>query len=129
MTKWTEKDCYQLEAEAHAAGLEAATDCAPTPMTVFEADGLSSDPKPGGKSWFVADGVCGVAWVNIRPARGAFVNYLKKKKKGHKSYTGGWDYWVSEFGQSYERKMAYARAFAKVLNDAGLKTYPMGRLD
>ena len=50
--------------------------------------------------------MCGFAWVNISPARGKFVNYLKKLNKGHKSYYGGWDYWVSsqELGQSMKEK-------------------------
>ena len=84
-----------------------------------------------GETFDVAEGGCGFAWVNISPARGKFVNYLKKIGKGHKSYRGGWDYWVSslELGQSITRKEAYAEAFAKVLQEWNINAFAESRLD
>ena len=84
-----------------------------------------------GETFDVAEGACGFAWVNISPARGKFVNYLKKIGKGHKSYRGGWDYWVSskELGQSITRKEAYAEAFAKVLQEWNINAFAESRLD
>ena len=78
----------------------------------------------------MSDGVCGFAWVNIKPARGKFVKFLKDNNIGRKdSYYGGWTVWVSDFGQSVTRKENYARAFAKVLGDYGITAYSMSRLD
>ena len=56
--------------------------------------------------------------------------WLKKSGIGRlDSYYGGWTIWVGDFGQSYERKMAYAGAFAEVLQKHGIKAYANGRLD
>ena len=108
---------------AEAAGMKAGLEVCPNPMFV-------KDEKTG-QTYNVAEGMCGFAWVNISPARGKFVNYLKKLGKGHKSYYGGYDYWVGslELGQSITRKEAYANAFAKVLQEWGIKAYAMSRLD
>ena len=58
------------------------------------------------------------------------MKYLKDNNIGRKdSYYGGYTIWVSGFGQSLDRKSAYARAFVKVLNDNGLKAYAMSRMD
>ena len=109
--------------KAEAAGLKAGLDVSPNPVTFKDTH--------SGQTYDVAEGMCGFAWVNISPARGKFVNYLKKIGKGHKSYRGGWDYWVSssELGQSITRKEAYADAFAKVLKEWGINCYSMSRLD
>lgn len=109
----------ELFAKAHKAGMQAGNDITPTPMTVVG----------GGRSYYVGEGVCGFAWVNIKPARGKFVQWLKANGKGHKSYYGGYDVWVGEFGQSMTRKEAYGRAFAQVLVEAGINAYMMSRMD
>ena len=78
----------------------------------------------------MSDGVCGFAWVNIKPARGKFVKYLKDNNIGRKdSYYGGYTVWVRGFGQSLARKESYARAFADVLTTNGIKAYAMSRMD
>ena len=93
----------ELLKQAEAAGLKAGLEVSTTPVTFKDTH--------SGQTYDVAEGMCGFAWVNISPARGKFVNYLKKLNKGHKSYYGGWDYWVSsqELGQSITRKEAYAK--------------------
>ena len=113
----------ELLKNAEAAGLKAGLEVSPNPVTVKDTH--------TGQTYDSAEGSCGFAWVNISPARGKFVNYLKKIGKGHKSYHGGWDYWVSssELGQSITRKEAYADAFAKVLKEWGINCYSMSRLD
>ena len=78
----------------------------------------------------MSDGVCGFAWVNIKPARGKFVKYLKDNDIGRKdSYYGGYTLWVSGFGQSLARKESYARAFAKHLEQNGITAIAMSRMD
>jgi len=79
---------------------------------------------------YVSDGPCGFAWVNIKPARGKFVKFLKDNNIGRKDcYYGGYTVWVSEFGQSMSRKENYARAFTSVLRENGLTAYNMSRMD
>jgi hypothetical protein len=75
--------------------------------------------------------VCGFAWVNIKPGNSAFANWLKMKKIARRDeYYGGVTVWVSDYNQSMERKMAYAGAFARTLEAAGLKrVYAMSRMD
>jgi hypothetical protein len=111
-----------LYTQASAAGHEAVKAAAVKPMIVTdEARNLQ---------YFVEDGVCGFAWVKIRPARGAFINWCKKNNIGRvDSYEGGYRIWISEYNQSMGKKEAYARAFAKVLQDNGIKAYAMSRMD
>lgn len=120
----------ELHALADAAGKAAAAAVNPVPMVVGDAD-LAGNFVPGGKKYFVSEGACGFGWITIHPARGAFVNYLKKNKIGSKNYGGG--YYVparpAGFTQSIARNEAYAYAYAKVLNEAGIKAYGHSRLD
>jgi hypothetical protein len=50
-------------------------------------------------------------------------------KLATKAYPSGLMIWVSEGNQSYDRKRAYAEAYARVLNEAGIKAYANSRLD
>ena len=121
----------EIYAEAHSAGMSAGNKCKPTPIIVgTPTTPLGNDIDYEKETYYVADGMCGFAWINIKPARGKFVKYLKDNNIGRKdSYYGGWTIWVSEFGQSVTRKENYARAFAKVLGDNGITAYNMSRLD
>ncbi len=67
--------------------------------------------------------------MTIFPATCSFVRWCRKNSIGHKAYRGGWEIAVHEGGQSIELKSAYAHAFAKVLQEAGLKAYAGSRLD
>jgi predicted CoA-binding protein len=53
----------------------------------------------------------------------------KKKGIARSHYPSGLCVWVSEFGQSVDRKAAYAGAFAQVLRNAGIDCYANSRLD
>jgi hypothetical protein len=121
-TTITVKDLY---AKAHEAGMLAAEKCIPNPMGVVSI----VDGKPQSLV-IIEDGVCGFAWVNIRPARGAFVNYLKDLGIGSvDSYYGGYTIWVSDFGQSMTRKHEYAKAFARVLESWCITANAHARMD
>jgi len=100
-------------------GEYAAMNCTPSPMRVV---GMGTD-------YIVNDGVCGFAWINIKPGTSRFARYLKEKGIARKAYEGGINIWVHQFGQSYEKKMSYARAFASVLQREGIRAYASGRLD
>ena len=128
--KMTPKQAAALYEKAHAAGLAALAAATPVPMVVGEAVGLSDKIDYSKPTYYVADGVCGFAWVTISPARGPFVTWCKKNGvRGHAGYYGGYEIWVSEGGQSMQRKEAYAGAFAAVLREVGINAYPGSRMD
>ena len=76
---------------------------------------------------------CGFAWTTIRPARGAFVEWLKVNDKGHKHYGGGYDVWYSHMHdvptQSVSVHEAAAKAFAATLRAHGINATWDSRLD
>lgn len=113
-------DVDTLIATALAAGRKAAEDCAPTPMGVTD----------GRTKWVVMDGPCGFAWINVKPAYSKVAKALVAKGLAHKnSYEGGVTVWVGDYNQSMARKEAHARAFAAVLQAAGIKAYAGSRMD
>lgn len=128
--KMQKSEMAALFERARAAAMAAGEAAIPRPMIVSEADGLSDRPKPGGQSWYVADGACGFAWVIVKPGNSPFANFLKKEDLASKDhYYGGVSIWIREFNQSVTRKEAAAYAMAKVLNEAGIKASAMSRMD
>lgn len=131
-----QKDWAAIYRLADAAGQAAANAKVPQPMLV----GTPTEPLFGTEIdttkpvYVVRGGVCGFAWVVIRPATGGFVRFLKTRGVGYKNYYGGWAVPANprvapDLAQSMEIKQAYARAFAKVLNDNGIKAYADSRMD
>jgi len=114
--------------KAVKAGLEAGAAKVPVPMIVNEMVGMSNAVK---QSYYVPQGACGFAWVNVSPANSPFANWLKANEFARKSYSGGVDIWISDFGQSVEQKEACAGAMAKVLQmELGMSgIYASSRLD
>jgi hypothetical protein len=119
----------ELFDRAYAAGIEAAAAINPEPMIVEQRANALDDSSPVVKQYYVPEGVCGFAWVNISPGNCPFANWLKKGGYARKAYRGGVDIWISAHGQSFERKTAHARAMARVIADAGIKAYSNSRLD
>jgi hypothetical protein len=116
-------DFGSLYETAHAAGMAAGYGSTPTPMVV-----TGGVPGEKAESWYVSEGACGFAWVTIKGTT-PFARWAKAAKKVSKAYPTGYWFWVSEFGQSVDRKEKYARAFAKVLNEHGITAYADSRLD
>lgn len=114
---------------AHEAGMAAGDACQPVPMVVSEHVNMADDNSAVRKSYYVPSGVCGFAWVTVRPGTSSFARWLVKNGKGHKAYYGGIQIWASAFGQSMERKIAYAHAFAKVLEQNGIPASTGDRMD
>lgn len=112
-------DFFVLLNKAHEAGMAAGEAAVPRAMTV----------SGGGRDYYVPEGPCGFAWIHVPNAKGPLVRFLKNASIGHKNYRKGWDIWVSAFGQSMDRKVAYAAAYAKVLNEAGFDAYADSRMD
>jgi hypothetical protein len=74
---------------------------------------------------------CGFAWVNINPAKGPMVKYLKALGVGGKGYPKGYQIWnpSNNYTQDMDAKYAGAQAFAKVLSDNGVNAVAGCRLD
>ncbi len=123
--KWAD-----LHKRAHEAGMNAGNAHTPVPMIVQEHANPLDDNSPVIRQYApVMGGVCGFAWINITPGNSSFARWLSKNKHAHKSYYGGVDVWVGEFGQSMEKKQAYARAYAEIVSKAGITAWPMSRMD
>jgi len=115
---------------AQKAGQKAGEAFTPTPMVVGRAVGLTGNEIVPGSEEIVYEGVCGFAWVNVKPKNCSFAKFAVAGINGyHESYYGGIDIWCRLFDQSMERKEAWANAFAEVLNEHGIRAYPMSRMD
>jgi len=129
MTKKDTRFYRALYDTAHGAGIEAGRNCQPEPMVVQElANPL--DNRTVVQEWTINDGVCGFAEIIIGDARQSFARWLKSSGLARTSYGGGVYVWVHQFNQSLARKEAYARAFARVLKEAGIRrVYVQSRMD
>lgn len=115
--------------DAEVAAFEAAKNCVPVPMTVYSADLWGNRLGP---NEHVSEGVCGFAWVTLKPATSAFARWLKKHNHARSGTYGGLEISMGKyagFSQSMERKEAAARAFAKVLQENGFQCYSESRMD
>lgn len=116
--------------QADTAGKAAADACVPVPMYVgTPTHPLGHDIDPSKPVYHVPDGVCGFAWVNWKGNTGWGRWTAREGLTRKDTYYGGQTYWISGYGQSMERKEAYARAFAAVLNEHGIPATAMSRMD
>ena len=109
-----------LAGVAHAAGIEAGRNCKPIPMVVCTSSG-----KPIER---LDEGACGFAWVAFA-GNTAWGRWAKKAGLAGSHYPSGLCIWVREFGQSIDRKEAYAGAYAQVLRNSGIECHAGSRLD
>jgi hypothetical protein len=118
-------------AKAVEAGKAAGNGAKPAPMFLVEpSNPLAKGYSPPKAAWHVPEGVCGFAWVNVSPGNCSFAKWLVKNGFARKAYGGGVDIWISDFGQSMERKEACANAVAEVIrNEVGVKAYARSRMD
>jgi hypothetical protein len=123
--------------EADAAGKAAVEKLEVVPMIVGQGNSLfSKDIDFSKRTYYVADGVCGFAWVDVYPANKGNTRAGKEERKLLESfgfrkndYAKTYQLWVSAYNQSMQKKEAYARAYADVLRANGLKAYSGSRLD
>jgi hypothetical protein len=97
-----------LEA-AHSAGLAAVEALIVTPMLVWGRE----------SSYLVEGGVCGFARVEVRPRTSAWAKWLRANGWHSSDYHKCMYRNISEWGQSMQRKEAYAEAFAACLTARG----------
>lgn len=114
--------------EAHLAGYAAGQACNPTPMMVREADLMTDQPLAGGRSYYVPDGVCGFAYIKFN-GNTAWGRWALGTGIARKDYPKGLAISVQAFGQSMQRKEAYAQAYVAVLKKHGIDAYADSRID
>lgn len=118
--KKTAKEVAQDWNAAHLAGMEAVEAITIKPMVVIGSDAC----------YIVADGACGFAWLEIRPARGSLVTFLKKSGIGRvDSYNGCYRVSIHSFNQSIAKKEAYAQGVAGALRGNGYEVFANSRMD
>jgi hypothetical protein len=116
--------------KAVEAGKAAGNATKPRAMIVGSpSTPFGNDIDPNQQTWYEPEGVCGFAWVKIRPATTPFARFLKKMGYASPAYNGGLEVWISDYNQSMQRKEAHARAMAKVFSDAGINAYADSRMD
>jgi hypothetical protein len=89
---------------------------------------IEEDELMGLNTWYP----CGFAWVNIKPARGPLVAYLKSIGEGYTDeYYGGYTVYnpSKNHTQWMDAKKAGARAFADELKIAGIQCTVGTRMD
>ena len=115
---------------AELLGREAANKAVVAPMIVQEHTNMMDDTSPVAKSYYVPDGVCGFAWLVVRPGNSSFAHWLKKTKGGRKEYYGGVAVSIHDYNQSMQRKEAHASAMAKYLREVlAINIYSQSRMD
>ena len=120
----------QLLRKAHEAGLAAGKAATPTPMVVgTPTTPLSDDIDPTKQTYYVSEGACGFAWVTIRPGNSSLARQARKLGLADSAYGGGVSIWVSDHGQSIDRKARHAAAYATVLREHGVNATSNSRLD
>jgi hypothetical protein len=118
MTTTKDRQWAELDQLAHAAGIAAGQAARPTPMTIVERVNPLDDSSPIKRQYApVMDGICGTAYVKVRPGNSSFARWLKKHRSAFTAYYGGVQFSVNDFGQSYERAMAYATAYAATVRE------------
>lgn len=125
------QEFQDLYDKADEAGNKAVSELKVTPMLVGSAKSIFSDEIDYSKpTYVVADGPCGFASIQIKPATTKFAKWLVANRYAKRdSYEGGIYIYVGQFNQSYQKKTAYAQAFANVLRLAGYNSYVKSRLD
>lgn len=140
-----QRELLNLFKQAEEAAMAAGKGITPEPMVVVERINPFDDNSAIVKQYApIMDGMCGFAYINFVPGTSKIARAAKKRygasrdddwrtgrrmdrsfaeKVGigevFKRYYGGLQASVWAFGQSYERKVAFARAYCQVFADAG----------
>jgi hypothetical protein len=127
---FTKQEAAKIFRKAQAAGLAAGNAAKPTAMVVGTPKNFLGDEIDYTKrTYYVSEGVCGFAWVTIRPGNSSLARHARRLGIGGRAYGGGVRIWVDEYNQSMERKEKHAHAFADVLREHGVEAYAQSRMD
>lgn len=101
-------------------------------LASVEPIGIVTDSQCPDQPFYVSSGICGFAWVVVKGARGLLRSELLEHGFAP-HYGGGLSLWISEHGQSYDRKQAHAREFADSLRESfvhwGPDYFDMSKID
>ena len=111
-------DFNAIHIQADKEGRQAAAEAELQMLTIKDQNGRVYDPFP----------ICGFAWVKFA-GNTAWGRWAKKNINARPGYPNGLQIWISDYDQSYDKKVAYARAYANVLKLNGIDAYGDGRLD
>jgi hypothetical protein len=122
---------------AHEAGIKAVSDLAVVPMLVGQETSLFSGKIDYTKPVeYIADGVCGFAWVSVKPEHKGNTRLGKDERIvleaagfSKNDYEKTYQLWISLFNQSMQKKEKYAAEYAKVLRANGIRAYSGSRMD
>lgn len=120
--------CEDIFKKAHAEAMKAVEKLNVIPMIAQIRANPFDDSSKILNEYYIADGVCGFAWVIIKPSNCKFAKFLVSNNLARK-VTSGISYSIRDFNQSMQKKEAYAYAFAKVLQNEGIKAYAESRID
>jgi len=134
-------DFAQLFEELKSVSYSALEECpAPQPMIVgHPSTPLGNDVDPTKPMWYVADGVCGFAYVILESGRTGFAQWLLKNGLGSKWWSNGRTKGVvvntfprlgfAEPGQSFEKNKFVAQKVAARLRAEGIDAWVDARID
>jgi len=127
---FTTRQAKSIFAKAQSAGLAAGNTVTPTPMVVgTPTTFMGNDIDYNKRTYYVADGACGFAWVVIRPGNSSLARQAVKLGIGHSAYGGGVEITIQDHGQSVARKEHHASAYANALREHGINASSRSRLD
>lgn len=133
---YTAQELKALCEAGDVAGREAVANTRVTPMIVGQETYFGSGKLIPETMEYVESGVCGFAWVSVTPAHKGTTRIGKQERaaleaNGFSKDVYGKRYMrsISDYNQSMQKKEAHARAFAKVLSDAGIYAYAQSRID
>lgn len=105
---------------AHEAGYTAGKRAIPNSKFLAQPNGA--------KLWIEPRGECGMAWIAFS-GNTPWSKWCNEQGICDNDHPRGKRIWVHHFGQSYERKLAYAKAFAQTLKDNGINAFSCGMVD
>lgn len=115
MTPSDEDRFRSVYQDAERAGLQAVSQLLAL-WASHDAHLAAVDPLTDG---YIHGEGCGCAWISVN-GNTAFARWAKRCKGWRKQTPSGVGLFVRRFGQSENRKLVYARAFAEVLRQAGI---------
>ena len=107
-----------VHAAAHAAGREAAQAAVLPQFGAVQHANPLDDSSEIVKVWNQPFELCGFASVQVKGANKGYGKWLVSSGTGETdTWNGGACFWVSSFGQSHGRKVAYASAYADTVKE------------
>ena len=122
-------DYARVWSEAFSEGVDAGLSEQPVPMVVTSAYNKDfKDDSPVVREYVVQGGVCGFAWLEYK-GNTRFAKWARDAGLSHNAYPTGHMISCPHFGQSMQRKEAWARAISKALLRNGIEVQVRSRMD